>query len=46
MNSLRQKIKHKVESILGISVIISLVEHKTLKRTEGKAQRVIDKRKV
>lgn len=46
LDNLRKKIKHKVESILGISTIISLVEHKTLKRSEGKAQRVIDKRKV
>ncbi|MDD4565477.1 MAG: phenylacetate--CoA ligase [Eubacteriales bacterium] len=46
LNNIRNKIKHKVESILGISVIISLVEHKTIKRSEGKAQRVIDKRKI
>ena len=46
LNNIRNKIKHKVESILGISVIISLVEHKTIARSEGKAQRVIDKRKI
>lgn len=46
INHIRNKIKHKVESVLGISVIISLVEHKTIKRSEGKAQRVIDKRKI
>lgn len=46
LNKIRQKIKQKVESVLGIGVIISLVEHKTLKRSEGKAQRVIDKRKI
>lgn len=46
LNKVRQKIKHKVESILGISVIINLVEHKTIARSEGKAQRVIDKRKI
>ena len=45
INNIRNKIKHKVESLLGISVIISLVEHKTIQRSEGKAQRVIDKRK-
>lgn len=45
LNQIRNKIKQKVESVLGISVIISLVEHKTIKRSEGKAQRVIDKRK-
>ena len=37
LNNIRNKIKQKVESILGISVIISLVEHKTIKRSEGKA---------
>ncbi len=46
LNNIRNKIKHKVESVLGVSVIISLVEHKTIKRSEGKAQRVIDKRKI
>lgn len=46
LNNIRNKIKYKVESVLGISVIISLVEHKTIKRSEGKAQRVIDKRKI
>ncbi|MDD2189626.1 MAG: phenylacetate--CoA ligase [Eubacteriales bacterium] len=46
LNNIRNKIKHKVESVLGISVIISLMEHKTIQRSEGKAQRVIDKRKI
>jgi phenylacetate-CoA ligase len=46
INNIRNNIKHKVESILGISVIISLVEHRTLARSEGKANRVIDKRKI
>jgi phenylacetate-CoA ligase len=46
LNNIRNKIKHKVESILGISAIISLVEHRTLARSEGKAKRVIDKRNI
>ena len=46
LNKVRQKIKHKVESILGISVNINLVEHKTIARSEGKAKRVIDRRKI
>jgi phenylacetate-CoA ligase len=46
LNNIRNKIKHKVESVLGISVIISLVEHKTIARSEGKAKRVIDKRRI
>jgi phenylacetate-CoA ligase len=40
-----QAIKAAVESTLGISAKITLVEPKTLTRFEGKAVRVIDKRK-
>ncbi len=45
LEALTHKIKHAVESILGVSVKIKLVEPKTIQRSEGKAQRVIDKRK-
>lgn len=38
-------IKNAVDSTLGISAKITLVEPKTIQRTEGKAVRVIDKRK-
>ena len=38
-------IKSAVESTLGISAHIRLVEPKTIPRTEGKAVRVVDKRK-
>ncbi len=41
---INRKIKHKIESTLGISIQLSLVEHKTIQRSEGKATRVIDKR--
>ena len=43
---LEQKIKHGIESIIGISAKIKLVEPKTIERSEGKAKRVIDKRKL
>jgi phenylacetate-CoA ligase len=39
-------IKSAVESTLGISAKITLVEPKTLTRFEGKAVRVIDNRKL
>jgi phenylacetate-CoA ligase len=39
-------IKNRLASELGISVHVKLVEKKTLERTEGKAKRVIDKRKI
>jgi phenylacetate-CoA ligase len=43
---INRKIKQKIENNLGISVILKLVEPKTLKRSEGKAKRVIDNRKL
>jgi phenylacetate-CoA ligase len=46
LDKIRKKIKHKVENVLGVGVIITLVEPKTIKRSEGKAQRVIDNRKI
>lgn len=46
LEDLSRKIKHAVESVLGVSVKIKLVEHKTIQRSEGKAQRIIDKRKL
>lgn len=44
LEALTRKIRHNIESTLGISAKIKLVEPKTLARSEGKAQRVIDKR--
>jgi phenylacetate-CoA ligase len=46
LEQLSKKIKHKIESTLGIGVSIKLVEPKTIERTEGKSKRVIDKRKI
>jgi len=46
MSKINKKIKHKIESVLGISVILKLVEHKTIQRSEGKARRVIDNRSL
>ena len=46
LQAVEKKIKSNLESVLGISVIVQLVEPKTLQRFEqGKAQRVIDNRK-
>ncbi|HEY3348106.1 MAG TPA: phenylacetate--CoA ligase [Nitrospirota bacterium] len=41
-----ETIKRKLVSELGIGVHIKLLESKTLERTEGKAKRVIDNRKL
>lgn len=43
--NLTGKIKHNIESATGLSVTVKLVEPKTIERSEGKAKRVIDKRK-
>jgi len=45
LESLGKKIKHEIQSVLGISVDVTLVEPKTIPRSEGKAKRVIDNRK-
>ncbi|UNC93799.1 phenylacetate--CoA ligase [Candidatus Contubernalis alkalaceticus] len=46
LEDLERTIAHKIDSILGISGKIKLVEPKTIPRSEGKAQRVIDRRKL
>ena len=46
LQALRKKIGHQVESATGLSALIKLVEPKTIERSEGKAKRVIDKRKL
>jgi phenylacetate-CoA ligase len=43
---LKKKIQHNIESVLGIGANVKLVEPKTIERSEGKAKRVIDKRKL
>ena len=40
------KVHSALESALGISVSVKLVEPKTIERSEGKAKRVIDKREL
>ncbi len=44
LEKLTQKIAHVLQSALGLSVKVKLVEPKTIQRSEGKAKRVIDKR--
>jgi phenylacetate-CoA ligase len=46
LQELRMKITGNLESTLGVSVNVKLVEPKTIERTAGKAQRVIDNRKI
>lgn len=44
LQSIRQKLTGNLESALGISVDVKLVEPKTIQRSEGKAMRVTDNR--
>ncbi len=46
LQGLTRRIQHVMESALGISLTVKLVEPKTIARSEGKAIRVIDKRKM
>ncbi len=44
--ALERRIRREVESVLGIAAQIRLVEPKSLERTDGKAKRVVDLRKL
>jgi phenylacetate-CoA ligase len=46
LEALRRKITHNIQSTLGVSVDVKLVEPRTIERTAGKAKRVIDNRKI
>ncbi len=45
MEGLRTSIEREIESVLGLTARVHLVEPKGIPRSEGKAKRVIDKRK-
>ncbi len=45
LEELRDKIEAEIESVLGLTASVKLVEPRTIARSEGKAKRVIDKRK-
>ena len=46
LEGLEKKILGEIESVLGISVKVKLVEPRTVQRSEGKAVRIIDKRQI
>lgn len=46
IEDLECKIRKEIESVLGIAATVRLVEPKTIERSEGKAKRVIDRRKI
>lgn len=46
LEELEHAIQREIESTLGISVKVRLVEPKTIERSQGKAKRVVDRREV
>ena len=46
LENLTRKIQVEIKDLLGVTCKVKLVEPKTIQRSEGKAQRVIDKRKI
>ena len=46
MVDIKKRIGQKIQSVLGLSPTIKLVEPRTLQRSEGKAKHVIDNRKL
>jgi phenylacetate-CoA ligase len=46
LENLTRRISHVLQTALGLSVKVKLVEPKTIQRSEGKAKRVIDNRKL
>ncbi|MEW6751662.1 MAG: phenylacetate--CoA ligase [Candidatus Latescibacterota bacterium] len=46
MHALHARLSSRLQSVLGIKVDLKLVEPRTLQRFEGKARRVVDKRRL
>lgn len=46
LEMLAKRIEHEIKDLLGVSCKVKLVEPKTIQRSEGKAKRVIDNRKL
>ena len=46
LENLENRVRAEMDSVLGISAKIKLVEPRTITRTEGKARRVIDRREL
>ena len=46
VESVENNIKEQLKSVLGLAAKVKLVSPKTIARSEGKAKRVIDNRKL
>jgi len=45
LQNLRNRLQDNLENAVGLSIKVTLVEPKTIERSEGKSKRVIDNRK-
>lgn len=46
LQALAQRIESRIKDYLSVSVKVRLVEPRSIPRSEGKAQRVVDRRKL
>lgn len=46
LQDVERRIEHNIKDYIGVSTKVKLVEPKTIARSEGKAVRIIDKRKI
>jgi phenylacetate-CoA ligase len=46
LENLEKRIRDRIQSIIGVNAKVSLVEPKSLPRSEGKSQRVVDLREI
>ncbi|MGL5562470.1 MAG: phenylacetate--CoA ligase, partial [Tannerellaceae bacterium] len=46
MIALKKKISHRLQTVLGIAPDVKLVEPRSIERSQGKAKRVSDHRKL
>jgi phenylacetate-CoA ligase len=46
LEQIEKRLEHDIKDFLGVTAKVQLVEPRSIKRSEGKAQRVIDRRKI
>jgi phenylacetate-CoA ligase len=46
LESLSRNVEHRIKDLLGVSCRVKLVEPKSIQRSEGKAKRVVDNRRL
>jgi phenylacetate-CoA ligase len=46
LEQVQRQLSHGIESLTGLRMSVRLVQPQTIPRSEGKARRVVDKRKM